>query len=77
MDGFLDKYYFGRNPTDLILANYKNLHRQETDYFGGYTTFLSARRGRGDADSDQGIGADFQRIDVRAGRLEDLYVSAG
>ena len=61
MEGFLDHYYFGRNPTDLILANYKNLHRQETDYFGGYTTFLSARRGRGDADSDQGIGADFSK----------------
>jgi choline dehydrogenase-like flavoprotein len=60
MEGFLDHYYFGRNPTDLILANYKNLHRQETNYFGGYTTFLSARRGRGDADSDQGIGADFK-----------------
>jgi choline dehydrogenase-like flavoprotein len=60
MEGFLDHYYFGRNPTDLILANYKNLHRQETDYFGGYTTFLSARRSHGDADSDQGIGADFK-----------------
>jgi choline dehydrogenase-like flavoprotein len=60
MEGFLDRYYFGRNPTDLILANYKNLHRQETDYFGGYTTFLSARRGRGDTDTDQGIGADFK-----------------
>lgn len=44
MDGFLDKYYFGRNPTELILANYKNLHKQETDYFGGYTTFMGAYR---------------------------------
>jgi choline dehydrogenase-like flavoprotein len=60
MEGFLDKYYFGRNPTDLILANYKNLHRQETDYFGGYTTFMGARRGHGDADTGQGIGADFK-----------------
>jgi len=44
IDGFLDKYYFGRNPTELILANYKNLHKQETDYFGGYTTFMGAYR---------------------------------
>ena len=42
MDGFLDKYYFGRNPTELILANYRNLHKHETDYFGGYTTFMGA-----------------------------------
>lgn len=59
MDGFLDKYYFGRNPTDLILANYKNLHRQETDYHGGYTTFVNAYRGRGPADPG-GIGAEFK-----------------
>jgi choline dehydrogenase-like flavoprotein len=60
MEGFLDKYYFGRNPTELILANYKNLHRQETDYFGGYTTFMGAYRGHEDADTDQGIGATFK-----------------
>jgi choline dehydrogenase-like flavoprotein len=60
MPGFLDKYYFGRNPTELILANYKNLHRQETDYFGGYTTFMGAYRGHDDADTDQGIGPDFK-----------------
>jgi choline dehydrogenase-like flavoprotein len=40
----LDKYYFGRNPTELILANYKNIHKQETDYFGGFTTFMGAYR---------------------------------
>ena len=59
MDGFLDHYYFGRNPTELILANYKNLNRQETGYFGGYTTFMGAYRERG-GDPDQGIGADFK-----------------
>ncbi|MDN5286428.1 MAG: family oxidoreductase [Mucilaginibacter sp.] len=46
MDGFLDKYYFGRNPTELILANYRNLQKQETDYKGGFTTFMSAYRDR-------------------------------
>lgn len=60
MEGYLDRYYFGRNPTDLIIANYRNLHRQETDFFGGYTTFLSARRGRADSDTVHGFGADFK-----------------
>ena len=59
MEGFLDKYYFGRNPTDLILANYRNLHRQETDYHGGFTTFMNAYRQRGPV-SDDGIGADLK-----------------
>jgi len=44
IDGFLDRYYFGRNPTELILANYRNLHQQETDYKGGFTTFMGAYR---------------------------------
>jgi choline dehydrogenase-like flavoprotein len=60
MDGFLDKYYFGRNPTELILANYKNLHKQETDYFGGYTTFMGAFRDpRPDTDQGQ-IGGPYK-----------------
>ena len=44
MEGFEDKYYYGRNPTDAIIANYRNLKKQETDYVGGFTTFISARR---------------------------------
>ncbi|HMG11282.1 MAG TPA: GMC family oxidoreductase [Mucilaginibacter sp.] len=53
MDGFLDRYYFGRNPTELILANYRNLHQQETDYKGGFTTFMGAYRERA-AETEKG-----------------------
>lgn len=44
MEGFEDTYYYGRNPTDAIIANYRNLKKQDTDYIGGFTTFISARR---------------------------------
>ena len=44
--GFEDKYYYGRNPTEPIIANYRNLHRQDTDYVGGFTTFMGAYRGQ-------------------------------
>lgn len=61
MDGFLDKYYFGRNPTELILANYRNLHKQETDYFGGFTTFMGAFRDQHQNDeSIAQIGAEYK-----------------
>lgn len=61
MEGFMDKYYYGRNPTELILANYRNLHRQETDYFGGFTTFMGAFREPRPMDTEQGqIGADYK-----------------
>lgn len=45
IDGFEDKYYYGRNPTEPIIANYRNLHRQDTDYVGGFTTFMGGYRG--------------------------------
>ncbi|MFT4031066.1 MAG: GMC family oxidoreductase [Siphonobacter sp.] len=60
MPGFTDGYYFGRNPTDSIIANYRNLHQQDTDYVGGFTTFLGAYRNRGTVNTP-GFGADFKK----------------
>jgi choline dehydrogenase-like flavoprotein len=49
IDGMEDSYYYGRNPTEPIIANYRNLQRQDTDYVGGFTTFMGAHRVRGNA----------------------------
>lgn len=57
MPGFEDGYYYGRNPTECILANYRNLQEQETDYFGGFTTFMGAYRPRRDEAPELGLGA--------------------
>jgi len=43
-DGLQDKYYYGRNPTNPIIANYRNLHKQDTDYLGGFLTFSPVGR---------------------------------
>jgi choline dehydrogenase-like flavoprotein len=43
-DGMEDKYIWGKNPTECIIANYRNLHKQDTDYVGGFTTFTGAYR---------------------------------
>ena len=48
MPGFDDSYVFGRNPTDAIIANYRNLGKQETNFIGGYTTFIGTYRKRMD-----------------------------
>jgi choline dehydrogenase-like flavoprotein len=53
VEGFEDKYYKGRNPTEPIIANYRNLGKQETDYAGGFTTFMGAYRQRGDQNKVQ------------------------
>jgi choline dehydrogenase-like flavoprotein len=44
IDGFEDEYFYGRNPTECILANFRNLGKQDTDFVGGYTTFTGAYR---------------------------------
>lgn len=63
MPGFEDHYYTGRNPTEPIIANYKNLGKQETNYVGGYTTFTGAYRVRGDDKKlEAACGADIKEV---------------
>ncbi len=61
MPGFTEDYYFGRNPSENILANYVNLDKQDRPFVGGYTTFIAARRHRGIVDkSIPEVGAAFK-----------------
>ena len=61
INGFTDKYFFGRNPTEAIIANYRNLDKRDTDFVGGYTTFAGAYRERFDkATTVHTIGASFK-----------------
>lgn len=46
VEGFEDKYYYGRKPTGVMLPNFRNVYRQETDFLRGYTVHFSAGRGR-------------------------------
>jgi choline dehydrogenase-like flavoprotein len=57
-EGFEDHYYYGRNPTNPMIPNYRNLHKQDTDYIGGFMTFVYSNRGR--QGWDEGIGADLK-----------------
>jgi choline dehydrogenase-like flavoprotein len=69
IDGFEDKYIYGKNPTEPILANYRNLNEQDMDYVGGFTTFCGGYRVRNSelANSDIQIGADFKHALSEAG----------
>ncbi len=61
IDGFMDQYYAGRNPTEAIIANYRNLDQQDTNFKGGYTTFTGAYRERLDGSiTNETIGAGFK-----------------
>ncbi len=62
MDGMQDKYTYGRNPTEPIVANYRNLKKHEMDYVGGFTSFMGAYRMRSDGSMlEETIGAEFKK----------------
>ena len=61
LDRFEDKYYSGRNPSEPIIANYRNLGKQEMDYVGGFTTFTGAFRQKGSNTAvEAACGADLK-----------------
>jgi len=43
-DGPMDSYYYGRRPTAVMMPNFRNVHKQETDFLRGYMTFYTAAR---------------------------------
>lgn len=57
IDGHLDKYYYGRRPTQPMMPNFRNVHQQETDFQRGYMVFFGAGRSVAPA---EGIGAEFK-----------------
>lgn len=69
MPGFQDSYVYGRNPSEPILANFRNLKEQDMDFVGGYTTFCGAYRERRHKipESDVQIGAEFKHAISEAG----------
>ncbi len=56
-DGPMDKYYYGRRPTQPMIPNFRNLQKQEMDFMRGYMMFYGADRPRAEA---EGIGAGFK-----------------
>lgn len=79
LDGMEDKYYYGRNPTEPIIANYRNLRQQDTDYVGGFTTFMGAHRYRTNetALTDESIGAAYKTAITEPGGWQTYMYMQG
>eukprot|EP01037_Dinobryon_pediforme_P000823 gene823-827_t len=45
MEGYEDKYYYGRRPCAVMMPNFRNVYKQEMDFQRGYMVFYSATRG--------------------------------
>jgi choline dehydrogenase-like flavoprotein len=77
-EGYEDKYYYVRNPTEGIIANYRNLGKQDTDYVGGFTTFSGAYRRRGNEDESlPRVGSDYKERLRVPGRWEAYMYMQG
>ena len=60
VEGYEDKYYYGRKPAESMMANFRNLHKQDTDFVGGYMAFMGASRPRGAVTPGEQIGPAFK-----------------
>ena len=61
IDGFRDKYYKVSKPAECIIPNFRNIHKQDTGFLGGYVIFSGAYREKlSDKGIEPTIGADFK-----------------
>jgi len=64
IDGFEDKYYYGRRPTQPIMPSFRNVYRQDSDvdFQGKYLiAFGAARAGWERGVRSENIGADLKK----------------
>jgi choline dehydrogenase-like flavoprotein len=67
-DGPMDKYYYGRRPTQPMMPNFRNVYKQETDFLRGYMVHFSASKGNAYPENGQPeIGGDFKDAVTEAG----------
>jgi choline dehydrogenase-like flavoprotein len=74
-DGPLDKYYYGRRPTQPMMPNFRNVYKQEMDFQRGYMTFYGASRGRGWGTDE--IGAAYKDQITEAGEWNVFMMMQG
>jgi choline dehydrogenase-like flavoprotein len=61
IEGYRDKYYKVRKPAECIIPNFRNIHKQDTDFLGGYVIFSGAyRETTSERRVQPTIGADFK-----------------
>jgi choline dehydrogenase-like flavoprotein len=68
IDGFQDTYYYGRKPAESMMANFRNLKKQEMDFVGGYMAFMGCSRQRAvPGPAEPALGAGYKKTLSEAG----------
>ncbi|MBS1936120.1 MAG: GMC family oxidoreductase, partial [Bacteroidetes bacterium] len=61
IDGYEDKYFYGRKPAESMMANFRNIKKNDVDFVGGYMAFMGCYRERGQRElPTPQIGADYK-----------------
>lgn len=61
-EGYRNKYYKVGKPAECIIPNFRNIHKQDTDFVGGYVIFSGAYREKlSERGLDFSVGADFKK----------------
>jgi choline dehydrogenase-like flavoprotein len=61
IDGFEDKYYRVSKPAECIMANFRNVEKRNTDFYGGYVIYSGASREKfNDGKLETVVGADYK-----------------
>lgn len=59
--GYQDTYYFGRRPTAVMLPNFRNVHKNDMPFKGGYQVhFTAQRKGWNRGITSEEFGANFK-----------------
>lgn len=74
VEGFEDKYYYGRRPTGIYIPRYRNVHEKTEGFLRGYGVQGGAYRNRERA---EGIGADFKETITEAGKWSMGFTAFG
>lgn len=60
VEGFSDKYEYGRRPTGIYIPRFRNIYSDKRDYLRGFGYQGGAGRGRGVQVAEMTIGADLK-----------------
>jgi choline dehydrogenase-like flavoprotein len=68
VEGYEDKYYYGRRTAECMMANFRNIKKNDVDFVGGYMAFTACYREHGQRDLETAqIGADYKQAMTEAG----------
>jgi choline dehydrogenase-like flavoprotein len=76
LDGFEDEYYEVGKPAENIIPNFRNVHKRDCDFLGGYVIFSAATREvLNETGLEESIGANFKQAISQPGKwLAYMYM---